>query len=187
MAGAACRQVLPSERLQKEAACIEGLYSSCLDTASPMRAPCCVQLMAFLGSWAVPLEVSGSSELSEQQRCHPQSTDTPCAEPSAPRKEDYSIFYCPRTIPGDPCMRAQVAEAWGLLLRAAPALRQEDGFRYDLVDVSRQVGSLSRLSGWRPPVCTPCLGPAARCHGPPPGVLSGTGACAALGQCPSSQ
>ena len=33
----------------------------------------------------------------------------------------------------------QVVEAWALLLQSAGALRDVEAFRYDLVDVSRQV------------------------------------------------
>lgn len=34
---------------------------------------------------------------------------------------------------------AQLVDAWGLFVKAAPALKANDGFRYDLVDVTRQV------------------------------------------------
>lgn len=48
------------------------------------------------------------------------------------------------------CM--QVAEAWGLLLHAAPALADVEAFRYDLVDVSRQACHLF-LPACKPSIC----------------------------------
>lgn len=40
-------------------------------------------------------------------------------------------------------------DAWGLLLRSAGELQQVEGFRYDLVDVGRQVISKRATDIWK--------------------------------------
>jgi hypothetical protein len=44
---------------------------------------------------------------------------------------------------------AQVFDAWGLLLRSASELQSVEGFRYDLVDVGRQVISKRATDIWK--------------------------------------